>query len=63
MDNFTLFDYHNDALLLFYNINTPICILLNLLAIYLIPGNGGISLAPSPLPGKRLQNTMTGLIV
>uniref|UniRef100_A0A1I7W6Q9 G protein-coupled receptor n=1 Tax=Heterorhabditis bacteriophora TaxID=37862 RepID=A0A1I7W6Q9_HETBA len=36
MDNFTLFDYHNDALLLFYNINSPICILLNLLAIYLI---------------------------
>uniref|UniRef100_A0A1I7W9A6 G_PROTEIN_RECEP_F2_4 domain-containing protein n=1 Tax=Heterorhabditis bacteriophora TaxID=37862 RepID=A0A1I7W9A6_HETBA len=36
MDNFTLFDSHNDALLLFYNINTPICILLNLLAIYLI---------------------------
>uniref|UniRef100_A0A1I7XB68 G_PROTEIN_RECEP_F1_2 domain-containing protein n=1 Tax=Heterorhabditis bacteriophora TaxID=37862 RepID=A0A1I7XB68_HETBA len=36
MDNFTLFDSHNDALLLFYNINSPICILLNLLAIYLI---------------------------
>uniref|UniRef100_A0A1I7WW92 Uncharacterized protein n=1 Tax=Heterorhabditis bacteriophora TaxID=37862 RepID=A0A1I7WW92_HETBA len=36
MDNFTLFDSHNDALLLFYNINGSICILLNLLAIYLI---------------------------
>uniref|UniRef100_A0A1I7X9K7 Ovule protein n=1 Tax=Heterorhabditis bacteriophora TaxID=37862 RepID=A0A1I7X9K7_HETBA len=36
MDNFTLFGDNNDALLLFYNINTPICILLNLLAIYLI---------------------------
>uniref|UniRef100_A0A1I7WIB9 G_PROTEIN_RECEP_F1_2 domain-containing protein n=1 Tax=Heterorhabditis bacteriophora TaxID=37862 RepID=A0A1I7WIB9_HETBA len=36
MNNFTLFDSHNDALLLFYNINGPICILLNLLAIYLI---------------------------
>uniref|UniRef100_A0A1I7W8H0 G_PROTEIN_RECEP_F1_2 domain-containing protein n=1 Tax=Heterorhabditis bacteriophora TaxID=37862 RepID=A0A1I7W8H0_HETBA len=36
MDNFTVFDDHNNALLLFYNINSPICILLNLLAIYLI---------------------------
>uniref|UniRef100_A0A1I7W9D2 Ovule protein n=1 Tax=Heterorhabditis bacteriophora TaxID=37862 RepID=A0A1I7W9D2_HETBA len=36
MDNFTLFDDHNDVLLLFYNINSPICIFLNLLAIYLI---------------------------
>uniref|UniRef100_A0A1I7WZE0 Serpentine receptor class gamma n=1 Tax=Heterorhabditis bacteriophora TaxID=37862 RepID=A0A1I7WZE0_HETBA len=36
MDNFTLFDDHNDALLLFYNINSPVCIFLNLLAIYLI---------------------------
>uniref|UniRef100_A0A1I7WG93 G_PROTEIN_RECEP_F1_2 domain-containing protein n=1 Tax=Heterorhabditis bacteriophora TaxID=37862 RepID=A0A1I7WG93_HETBA len=36
MDNFTVFDDRNDALLLFYNINSPICILLNLLAIYLI---------------------------
>uniref|UniRef100_A0A1I7X8R6 G_PROTEIN_RECEP_F3_4 domain-containing protein n=1 Tax=Heterorhabditis bacteriophora TaxID=37862 RepID=A0A1I7X8R6_HETBA len=36
MDNSALFDSHNDALLLFYNINGPICILLNLLAIYLI---------------------------
>uniref|UniRef100_A0A1I7WEZ1 G_PROTEIN_RECEP_F2_4 domain-containing protein n=1 Tax=Heterorhabditis bacteriophora TaxID=37862 RepID=A0A1I7WEZ1_HETBA len=36
MDNSALFDSHNDALLLFYNINGSICILLNLLAIYLI---------------------------
>uniref|UniRef100_A0A1I7WAH0 G_PROTEIN_RECEP_F1_2 domain-containing protein n=1 Tax=Heterorhabditis bacteriophora TaxID=37862 RepID=A0A1I7WAH0_HETBA len=36
MDNSALFDSHNDALLLFYNINGPICIILNLLAIYLI---------------------------
>uniref|UniRef100_A0A1I7WJ65 Serpentine receptor class gamma n=1 Tax=Heterorhabditis bacteriophora TaxID=37862 RepID=A0A1I7WJ65_HETBA len=36
MDNFALFDDRNDALLLFYNINSPICILLNLLATYLI---------------------------
>uniref|UniRef100_A0A1I7WSF9 Transmembrane protein n=1 Tax=Heterorhabditis bacteriophora TaxID=37862 RepID=A0A1I7WSF9_HETBA len=36
MDNYNLFDIHNDALLLFYNINDPVCIFLNLLAIYLI---------------------------
>uniref|UniRef100_A0A1I7X426 Ovule protein n=1 Tax=Heterorhabditis bacteriophora TaxID=37862 RepID=A0A1I7X426_HETBA len=36
MDNLILFDDHNDVLLLFYNINSPVCILLNLLAIYLI---------------------------
>uniref|UniRef100_A0A1I7WS64 G_PROTEIN_RECEP_F1_2 domain-containing protein n=1 Tax=Heterorhabditis bacteriophora TaxID=37862 RepID=A0A1I7WS64_HETBA len=36
MDNFTLFDDHNNALLLFYDINSAVCIFLNLLAIYLI---------------------------
>uniref|UniRef100_A0A1I7W9W9 Transmembrane protein n=1 Tax=Heterorhabditis bacteriophora TaxID=37862 RepID=A0A1I7W9W9_HETBA len=36
MDNFTIFDDHNDALLLFYNINSPLGIILSLLAIYLI---------------------------
>uniref|UniRef100_A0A1I7WZS8 Serpentine receptor class gamma n=1 Tax=Heterorhabditis bacteriophora TaxID=37862 RepID=A0A1I7WZS8_HETBA len=36
MDNFALFDDRNDALLLFNKINSPICILLNLFAIYLI---------------------------
>uniref|UniRef100_A0A1I7WM72 DUF4183 domain-containing protein n=1 Tax=Heterorhabditis bacteriophora TaxID=37862 RepID=A0A1I7WM72_HETBA len=39
MDNSALFDSHNDALLLFYNINGP-------------SGNGGISVAPPPLPEK-----------
>uniref|UniRef100_A0A1I7WAN4 Uncharacterized protein n=1 Tax=Heterorhabditis bacteriophora TaxID=37862 RepID=A0A1I7WAN4_HETBA len=31
MDNFTVFDDRNDALFLFYNINSSICIPLNLL--------------------------------
>uniref|UniRef100_A0A1I7WK30 Transmembrane protein n=1 Tax=Heterorhabditis bacteriophora TaxID=37862 RepID=A0A1I7WK30_HETBA len=50
MENLTLFDYHNDALLLFYNINSPVCLVLNLLAIYLISGNERISVVPTPLP-------------
>uniref|UniRef100_A0A1I7WSW4 G_PROTEIN_RECEP_F1_2 domain-containing protein n=1 Tax=Heterorhabditis bacteriophora TaxID=37862 RepID=A0A1I7WSW4_HETBA len=55
MDNFTLFDDRNNALFLFYNINGPICILLNLLAIYLISRNERISLAPPPLPVTCLR--------
>uniref|UniRef100_A0A1I7WEL5 Serpentine receptor class gamma n=1 Tax=Heterorhabditis bacteriophora TaxID=37862 RepID=A0A1I7WEL5_HETBA len=36
MGKFYLFDSHSNVLLMIYNINSPVCILLNLLAIYLI---------------------------
>uniref|UniRef100_A0A1I7XJE4 7TM_GPCR_Srx domain-containing protein n=1 Tax=Heterorhabditis bacteriophora TaxID=37862 RepID=A0A1I7XJE4_HETBA len=63
MDNFTLFDSHNDALLLFYNINGAICILLNLLAIYLIVFKSSRNMGEYRWHLLHYQNTMTGSIL